>query len=284
MQNTRNIRFNTDLSYVMFHHSEHFIPIKGIEINKSFVQNGYFGLPQDIVINANGQIDITPRWIRGMTPSQYVESVDVSTIFSYTIHDVADICSEQQMNYQALHLLIVGNFDKKIPTIAQINSINSILNQIRKNVPTIINVIYHSDIITTSCPGTNFPNKNIFQSILLDTPGEFNGIGNNPLNIQPLYPKFSYLLAIQLVSNSHSGVQFSWVKIYTPPNLSIVKYNIYRQAYGTDSVQFYDSTTNLSYTDTSIVVGNKYTYYVTTVLSNGDESALSNPLIITVVF
>ena len=60
MSNSATIRLNRDIQYIMFHQSEHFSnSVRGIDINKSCVQDGLFGIPQDIVINVDGKIDLS---------------------------------------------------------------------------------------------------------------------------------------------------------------------------------------------------------------------------------
>lgn len=287
---TRNIRLNTDLHYVMLHHSEHFIPIYGLQINNVFIQNGFFGIPYDIIINADGTMDISPRWSRAARPTQYQTDVTLSQIFSYNKHDIGDVCSQDNMNYQALHVLVIGDFDKNYPTLAQKNTLTKLIQMISKKIPTINNVIYHSDLVNVSCPGINFPKKSVFQDALLDIPGEFNGIGNNTLNVKAFYPTYNQIPVLELIQASHKfGVSIQWPQVIVPSNTVIQQYNIYQYNPTTNLLDLLHSTQSLSYTDlASNVIGTTYTYYVSVVtLQNGAtntvESQLSNPVIATIL-
>ena len=170
MSTSKNIRINQDFKYVMFHHSEHFNPgVRGVDINAGFVQEGLFGVPQDIIVNVDGKIDLSPRWIRAENANHFEQNVPLYQVFKYPIHDISDSCENQNMNYVAIHLLVVGNFDQGSPTVAQLSMLNSLLILVQQQVPTVIDVVFHGDIVSTSCPGVLFPPKqywrNIFQGI-----------------------------------------------------------------------------------------------------------------------
>ena len=156
-QQTRNIRTQEDLLYLMFHHSEHATPISGQEINRGFVQNGFFGLPQDVVINMDGTIDLSPRWVRAGNSNQYTIGVPIYNIFKYPIHDISDSCANENMNYSAMHVLIIGDFNVNFPTVAQLGTVGKLLAFVAKTLPNFKDINYHSDFAAISCPGANFP-------------------------------------------------------------------------------------------------------------------------------
>ena len=276
MATTRNIRRNSDLKFVMLHHSENFESVNGKDINSAFVQEGKFGIPFDIVINTNGKIDLGPRWIRAANPLQYVENAPLYSIFKYTLHDIADACSNQQMNYQALHVLIIGNFDVDTPTIAQINTLEKLIALIRDNVPSVTDLLFHNDVVTLSCPGVRFQDavrKDKLRRILLpDTKDthEFKIAG-------------SIIPVLYLIDNTSPDVNIGWNDVAAQAKVTVSHYNVYRiDVTNNGSIVKIGTSTGLTFNDFDIVVGNTYTYYVTAVLSNGIESPLSNAVTTTV--
>jgi hypothetical protein len=154
---TRNIRTQEDLQYLMLHHSEHTTNILGQEINRGFVQQGFFGMPQDVVVNMDGTIDLSPRWVRTIDPNQYTVNVPLYTLFKYPLHDISDSCVIANMNYIAMHLLVIGDFNTTNPTIAQLSTVGKLITFISKKLPNFKDVVYHSDFVAIACPGSNFP-------------------------------------------------------------------------------------------------------------------------------
>jgi len=205
---TRNIRKNSDLKFVMLHHSEHFQPVSGKDINAALVQEGLFGIPFDIIVNVNGRIDLSPRWIRAANPTQYIENAPLYSVFKYTLHDIADACSNQQMNYQALHIVLLGNFDINLPSIAQINTLEKLIALVRDNVPSITDILLHSDVVSVSCPGILFQDairKDRLRNILLPDTRDTH-LFEPSLNFELLTEQFDYPLSI----------------IYTEDNISLL--------------------------------------------------------------
>jgi hypothetical protein len=271
MATTRNIRRNSDLKFVMLHHSENFESVNGKDINSAFVQEGKFGIPFDIIINTNGKIDLGPRWIRAANPLQYVENAPLYSIFKYTLHDIADACSNQQMNYQALHVLIIGNFDVDIPTIAQINTLEKLIALIRDNVPSVKDLLFHNDVVTLSCPGVRFQDavrKDKLRRILLpDTKDthEFK-IANNIIPV------------LRLVDNILPDVNLAWNNINNASYYNVYRINVTLNG----NITKIGTSSGTTFADTDIIVNYTYTYYVTAVFSNNTESPLSNAVTTTV--
>jgi hypothetical protein len=141
----------------MIHQSDHVNPLAGQEINKGFVQGGFFGLPQDVVINTDGRFDFSPRWTRAGNANQYATNVAMRTVFDYPIHDISDSCANENMNYIAMHILVVGDFDSNYPTIAQLGSLGKLISYVSRFLPNFKDVVYHNDFVAISCPGANFP-------------------------------------------------------------------------------------------------------------------------------
>jgi len=166
---TRNIRTQEDLQYLMFHHSEHTTNIIGQDINKGYVQSGFFGLPQDIVVNMNGTIDLSPRWIRAGNSNQYIIGVPLYSIFQYVLHDISDSCVNENMNYLAMHVLVIGNFNVNKPTIAQLNTVGKLITFVSKTLPNFKDIKYHSDYVAIACPGSNFPPIQYWRNFFVST-------------------------------------------------------------------------------------------------------------------
>jgi len=272
----KNIRKNSDLKFIMIHHSEHYNKIRGKDINISFVQEGQFGIPFDIIINVDGKIDLGPRWIRAENPLHYEENVPLYSVFNYTLHDISDACPQQQMNYQAIHILLIGNFDEDLPSIIQINVLEKLINLIRKNIPTIKNILYHSDIVSISCPGIRLNDvirKDKLRKILLPDTKD-----THEFKIQG-----SIIPILSLIDNTFPDVNIGWNDVATQANVSVNYYNIYRiDVTSNGTITKIGTSTGLTFDDFNVIVGNTYTYYVSAVLSNGIESQLSNAVTTTV--
>jgi len=272
----RNIRRNSDLKFVMIHHSEHFEPIRGKDINAALVQEGFFGVPFDIIINIDGKIDLSPRWVRAANPTQYVENAPLYSVFTYPLHDISDACPNQQMNYQALHILVLGNFDTNLPSIAQINTLEKLMTLVRNNVPSITDVLFHGDVVGISCPGALFQNavrKDRLRNILLP----------NVRDDVIFEPRGNIIPVLVLVDNIQPDVNLSWNNIATQAHVTVAYYNIYRINQTLNgSITLIGTSTGTTFADTNVVSDFTYTYYVTAVLDTGFESQLSNPVTTTV--
>jgi hypothetical protein len=105
---------------------------------------------------------------------------------------------------------------------------------------------------------------------------------------------------LQIASNSANGsstvvnmagngtqvqhqVDLSWAAPAQSP-VAVTGYNIYRQSGGNSSFQLLQPShiAQAIYTDSTVISGASYTYYVTSVDSSGDESAPSNQASVTV--
>lgn len=266
----KNVRYNRDFKYLMFHQSEHVRPVTGAEINAAAVQEGFFGVAQDIVINTNGQYDLTPRWIRASSPTQYEKNVPLYKIFKYTMHDISDSCAKQQMNYQAVHILLVGNFDDAPPTIAQRESVRKLLLEAVYQLPTLRDVLFHSEVEGISCPGIFMrPNKD-------EVKQEFSNarVVRDVTIFEPV-PNLAPVLSIS--SSSTSQIVLVWTSI-----AAATSYKLYRKEAGVDSdFVFLTSVTPLTYTDTDVSAGGTYSYFVTAVLPVTGEGPTSNVVSVT---
>jgi hypothetical protein len=255
----------------MFHQSEHVYPVSGADINALAVQEGFFGTAQDIVININGQYDLTARWIRAASPTQYEKNVPLYKIFKYTMHDISDSCATQQMNYQAVHILLVGNFDDNAPSIAQQEAVRKIIVESVYHLPTLRDVLFHSEIEGISCPGLFMrPNQSELKKIFADARNTIDRTMYEPLpNIVPV-------LSVVESTSSHTNLAWSTVS-------AAINYRLYRKHLGVDSEFILLNTSSLlTYTDTDISVQDVYQYFITAILPITGEGPTSNIVNVTV--
>lgn len=263
---SRNIRYNTDIRYLMFHQSEHFYHVSGEDINRAAVQEGLFGVSQDIVINTNGSYDLSSRWIRGSTPLQYEKNIPRHRIFKYTAHDVSDSCDQQQMNFQAMHVLLVGNFDDDVPTIAQQEAVRNIVREAVARLPNLVDILFHSDVVGTSCPGVRMAPSKIELRRLFDA---LRASAEHVL-YEP-QPVVTPVLHIQSSTPTYIELQWSTIDAST-------LYTVYRKRHGTDeAVVAYGATLSPTYTDYVVDSNTTYTYQVSAALPVLGEGPLSNP-------
>ena len=158
------IRQNRDIKYVIIHHTGQYSIMKGLDINKAFNKKGYFGVPYDIIINQNGNIDLSPRWIHGLTSDQYELNIRIPNIIQkYKIHHYAGL-DLLKYNQEGIHVAVVGNFDINPPTPLQYTSLSNILKEIslRLNLSMNTALLYYSEIFSTTSPGCLFFNKTKF--------------------------------------------------------------------------------------------------------------------------
>ncbi len=85
------------------------------------------GMGYHFLINPNGIIQVGDRWLKQI----------------YGAHCVGQ-------NHHALGICMVGNFDKTLPTPAQLDSLGQLLSQLNPVV-----VSPHKRFKATDCPGTN---------------------------------------------------------------------------------------------------------------------------------
>jgi hypothetical protein len=158
------VRKNKDLKYVVIHHTEQYDDITGIDLNTIYNREGFFGVPYDIIINQNGNIDLSPRWVHGLTADSYVLNTRIQNIVNrYKIHHYAGL-DLLEYNQKGIHIGIIGNFNVKLPSPLQYKSLLKVLNEIsfRLKLPLNTALLYYSEIFTTSSPGILFFNKTKF--------------------------------------------------------------------------------------------------------------------------
>ena len=261
----RNVRYNSDILYLMFHQSEHVRSVSGADINAAAVQEGLFGLGQDVVINTNGQYDLTPRWIRAASPVQYEQNVPLYKIFKYAIHDIASSCTQQQMDYLAMHVLLVGNFDDQRPSFAQQEAVRKLILEAAYQLPTLRDVLFHSDVTGISCPGIWMrPNKAEIIRIFSDARTTTERTTFSPQSIT--------IPILTVVSSLSTRTDLGWSTIS-----AATSYRLYRQHLGTDAaLVLLSEQTGTTYTDTDVVFDGVYDYVVTAILPVTGETQASN--------
>ncbi len=152
----KDIRTNKDIKKIVLHHSRHDDARAGNTINDGYISSGYFGLPYDILINRDGTVDLPTRWIFGSNASQYLKNVSIPSITNYDKHYLGGMGETYELNKNAIHIVLSGNFDITKPSAMQFGSLIKVLNQLFwfYQLDPRIDFYYHSDVARTSCPGT----------------------------------------------------------------------------------------------------------------------------------
>ena len=136
---------------------------------------------------------------------------------------------------------------------------------------------------TVSAPKQNYTEKVIPQVSVMDgqmnflfsgSTGIVNGIEITPILLAPSELKVDGLD----LDPEHPSAAISWEAAD-----EAVRYNVYRQTGGTNESQLIGSTETNSYTDTTVDVGMKYIYAVSTIDQAGVETEPSLPLEVAVI-
>ncbi len=132
-------------THIVIHHSATFNGNAAI-FDKQHRKRGFWnGLGYHFVIGngssqrRNGQVEIGHRWVNQMDGAH---------------------CNAMDMNKIGIGICLVGNFDEQKPSTDQINSLSSLVLQLRKQFGiSSKNVIRHNQVQgkNTHCPGSNFP-------------------------------------------------------------------------------------------------------------------------------
>lgn len=135
---------NDRWKYLIVHHSAtasgSALVFEPMHIKRGFGGVGYhFIIDNGTYGKYDGEVEVTPRWLK--------QQVGAHT-------------SAQGMNYKAIGICLVGNFDETVPSDKQLESLAYILKRLSKyyNIPK-ENIIGHTDAAgpTTHCPGSQFP-------------------------------------------------------------------------------------------------------------------------------
>ncbi|WP_407270455.1 fibronectin type III domain-containing protein [Radiobacillus sp. PE A8.2] len=140
----------------------------------------------------------------------------------------------------------------------------------------------------TDYGSANAPSKGSTEKLIPEvgiTDGQFNihfggstGIANG-LELTPILLAPSTLtLSDQSFDPENSSATITWDAAE-----GAAKYNVYRKTAGSNHVELLESTTDTSYTDTTVALGMEYVYTVTTVNNIGTETVPSLPLSVTMI-
>ena len=159
------VRLNIDLQYIVIHHTQD--TSLGKDLNTAAAIDNQFGLDYDILINPEGTVDVTPRWIFALQASQYTEDIAIRKITSYSMHHLSAASERADLNRNAVHVAVVGNFDLDSLSPIQLSKLVLVLARLCKAYRIDVeNIQYHSDSTYTSCPGINFPLISIIRKLV----------------------------------------------------------------------------------------------------------------------
>lgn len=146
----------------MIHHTETDYSMGGYKVNDLSIRNQQFGVPFDIIINYNGKVDLSSRWVYGVKPENYLEDVSIYTIVkNYPRHLLSDAGNNYESNFKDVHIGLVGNFDITVPSNFQLYSLQKVLEVLQRDITSIKDILYHDDEANITCPGRMFFNKSV---------------------------------------------------------------------------------------------------------------------------
>lgn len=153
-------RENSDLKYIMLHHTTN--SNDGVSIQdliRLFVRSNQFGPPYDIIIDKSGRMGLTARWIYGSQGKQFIYDANLGDIVSFDKHHLSTAGSTAEENNTMIHIALIGHFDYEYPAPIQVGRLKDCIAYLQESIPSITDVLFHSDKSTTSCPGRYFPTK-----------------------------------------------------------------------------------------------------------------------------
>jgi len=157
-----DLRQNSCINKVIIHHTDTSNFVTGKQLNLDAIANSMFGLVFDIIINVNGNIDLSPRWIYATQGSQYIQNVPLRGIINnYPKHYLSAAGDNTDTNLTTVHIAVIGNFNITEPSIHQLHKLVEVIAQISYELNLCIHkgelkVLYHSDAFKVSCPGILF--------------------------------------------------------------------------------------------------------------------------------
>ncbi len=154
------LRRNTDIEKIVIHHTGHSETLTGKEVNNQFIKANSFGAPYDVLVNFNGKVDLTPRWVFG---NNLVEDSSISKIFTYKNHYHAGV-GNKDYRVKGFHVACIGNFDIVEPSPYQFNTLIKILREFACyfQLSLYTSLEYYEEITNTSSPGVLFFPKKYF--------------------------------------------------------------------------------------------------------------------------
>ena len=143
---------NKKWKYIIIHHSATDYG-NAMEFNKAHLRRGWKGVGYHFIIDngtcgkENGQIEVSPRWIKQVDGAH---------------------CKASEMNSRGIGVCLVGNFSKGYPSKVQMKSLEFLVNKLADyyNIPK-RNILGHGQVTgaKTECPGTRFPWNNFMRKI-----------------------------------------------------------------------------------------------------------------------
>ena len=164
----KEVRLNTDIKWIVIHHTTNIDGRNGTDVNSNYKNSGYFGIPYDIIINMDGTVDLAPRWTYSSNAADIIKNAKITDISGYPRHYLSGIGETYDYNKYAVHVALTGNFDITVPLSAQINTLIKVLNQLifAYKIDPRMYLYYHSTITNTSCPGINMISRASLLSML----------------------------------------------------------------------------------------------------------------------
>lgn len=180
----KSIRYTSEIRQIIIHHTQHLLSITGKAINKFSVAGLEFGTIYDILIDEEGGVGLSPRWLYALRGSHFKENVKREDIFQTELHHLGAAGDTYFQNKYGLHIGVVGDFNIKQPSIMQLIVLQELLGFFREELP-LATVYYHQELSNTPCPGVYFFKKGaliitkVFKQPSLATPlqAEFLGYG-----------------------------------------------------------------------------------------------------------
>jgi len=138
--------------YIIIHHSAsdegNSLFFRSIHLSKGWNEVGYdFVIDNGSMGKAEGQIEVGPRWIKQQDGAH---------------------CAASGMNYNGIGICLVGNFSKEKVSQKQLDSLDYLVNLLRKyyRIP-LKNIMGHGQVpgAQTECPGKLFPWKEFRQKL-----------------------------------------------------------------------------------------------------------------------
>jgi hypothetical protein len=155
-----SVRLNSDLKHIVIYHTGYSSDRDGAFINNVYSKQKSFGIPFDVVINTNGSIDLSARWIFSNNPKSYVEDVSPLSIFRYLKHSYGGIGTKTNRK-EAFHVGVVGDFNNSVPSSYQFNALLEVIRVYVCNTGNLAetSLKYYSDISKEQSPGVLFFKK-----------------------------------------------------------------------------------------------------------------------------
>lgn len=116
---------------IVIHHSAS-TDVSAATIHQWHLSKGWSGIGYHYVIRSSGSIERgRPEWARG--------------------------AHAPPANDDSIGICLAGNFDTSVPATAQMDALELLIKDIRKRYQSALPVLGHKDLMSTACPGSQFP-------------------------------------------------------------------------------------------------------------------------------